>query len=72
MPIFFKLFLSIGIIFDLVWDLFNMLQIVANLRNLTVSDRPINGTLILPSCLGVLFEAINSIVNFKPFENELV
>ena len=31
LPIFFKLFLSIGIIFDIVWDMFNMLQIVSNL-----------------------------------------
>ena len=71
-PIFIKLFLNIGIIFDLVWDLFNMLQIVANVRNMANSDRPIKGMLVLPSCLIVLLNTINSIVYFKPFENELV
>lgn len=71
-PICFKIFFSIGVLFDLVWDLFNMLQIVANIRNITVSKRPINGLLVIPSCLIVLLEAINNTVYFKPLENELI
>lgn len=49
-----------------------MLQIVANLRNIIVSERPISGLLVMPSCVVILLEAVNSIVYFKPFENEMV
>ena len=35
-PVVFKLFLKIGVIFDLIWDLFNMLQLIANIKHLTV------------------------------------
>ena len=35
-------------------------------------SRPIRGMLVLPSCIVVLIEAINSIVNFRPFQNQIV
>ena len=72
-PIAFKLFLNIGIIFDLVWDLFNMLQLVANIKNFTtVSNGNLSGRLVVPPCLTVMFQAIDFTVNFKPFENKFV
>ena len=72
LPLVFKLLFSIGIIFDLIWDMFNMLQIIANIQNMTITDRPINGLQVLPSCLNVLLFTVDSTVNFKPFENKIV
>lgn len=60
---------SIGILYDILWDLFNMLQIFANLRNLIVSDRKLHGSFVSPPCITMLAEALNSIVYFKPLEN---
>lgn len=71
-PIFLKFFMSITVVFDLVWDLFNMLQIVASIRNIIVSDRNINGNLMIPPCIVLLLEAVNFAVNFKPLENQIV
>ena len=38
LPVVIKVFLNIGIIFDIIWDLFNMLQLIANILNLCVQS----------------------------------
>ena len=53
-PVIFKLFLKIGVIFDLIWDLFNMLQLIANMKNLTVQNEGISGRLQMPPQVNVL------------------
>jgi len=74
-PIVIKLFLKIGVIFDVIWDLFNMLQLIANILNLCVPSeipRDIIGRLNLPACVLMILINVNFTVNFKPFENEIV
>lgn len=63
---------KIGMLFDILWDMFNMLQIIANIRNLIVSNREIHGRFVVPPCIVMLAEALNSIVYFKPLENEII
>lgn len=64
--------MKIGVVFDLIWDWFNMLQIVANIRNLIASDRPIHGNFVVPSCITIFIDSLNTIVYFKPFEHDLI
>ena len=72
LPIVIKMCFRVGIVFDIVWDLFNMLQIVTNIRNIIMSDRLIHGMISAPASVTVLAEVLNSIVYFKPFENDLI
>lgn len=70
-PLFMKIFLSIGILFDLVFDLINMLQVIVNIQYLMPHD-DIGGKYVGPANVQMFFRLLDSIVYFKPFENDLV
>lgn len=71
LPIFMKVFLSVGILFDLVFDMINMLQVIVNIQYL-MPHEVIGGQFIGPANVAMFFDLLDSIVYFKPFENQLV
>ena len=67
-----KVCLKIEAVFDIIWDLFNMLQIISTLRFLNKKQEPFHGKFLFSSIMAIFLDLIDSIVYFKPLENDLI
>ena len=70
-PVLLKIFMSVGVLFDLVFDLLNMMQVVVSVQYLMPS-KIIDGRFIGPSNVCQFLKILDSIVYFKPFENQII
>ena len=71
-PLLLKLCQTITGVFDLIFDLFNMLQVLTTIRYIQMTTKSIHGVFLIPSIVLLLTNVIEQIVYFKPLQHPLI